>query len=174
MKTQLITKSEYARRRGVAPSAVTRAIAEGRITPIVVDGREMIEPIAADAQWAANSRRRTGSSPAVPVRSGSVAPGATYEAARRVREEAEAQLAVLRLQEQRGELIRVDAVRHAVARRLSTLRERFLGIPDRVATGLAATTDPVAVHQILEDEIRGALSLVADGDLLNSQEGSHA
>lgn len=54
---QLITQAEYARRRGVAKSAVAKAVSEKRIT--LIDGK--IDPEFADFQWARNTRARADS-----------------------------------------------------------------------------------------------------------------
>lgn len=51
---KLVTFAEYARHRGVAKSAVTRAIKEQRITPI----GDRIDPVVADIQWDANTRAK--------------------------------------------------------------------------------------------------------------------
>lgn len=165
MKSNLLTKSEYARQRGVNPSAVTKAINEGRITIVSVNGRELIDPVAADAQWAANSRRRVGSGPAVQPRHQAAEPA--HLDPRRVREDAEAQIAMLRLGELRGELIRVDAVRLVLSARITELRERFLGIADRIAPELAALSEIDACHRLVDVEIRQALESFGRGDMLN-------
>ena len=53
----LITQAEYARRRGVAKSAVAKAVKEGRIA--LIDGK--IHAALADLQWAQNTRARADS-----------------------------------------------------------------------------------------------------------------
>jgi len=169
MKTILLTKAEYARRRGVSAAAVSNAIAEGRITVTLDGDRQMIDPVAADAQWAANSRRRaTGSAAssneASPRRGGDVG---LYEDPRRMREDAEAQIAVLRLGELRGDLIRVEAVRRALAAKISEMRDRFLGIPARVAPSLAGCHEVEECARLLEEEVRHALIAIG-GDMLST------
>ena len=56
-RVELITQAEYARRRGVAKSAVAKAVAEGRIT--LINGK--VDPAVADIQWAQNTRTRADS-----------------------------------------------------------------------------------------------------------------
>lgn len=165
MKPNRVTKSEYAKLRGCAPSAVTRAIKEGRITTIQVDGRELIEVAVADIQWQSNTRARVDSSSAATV---AAAPavivahevGATtsYEEARRRRETAEANLAEMKQAEMEGKLILADAVRSAWAAKITGARDALLQIPSRVAPVLAATTDLVEVTALLEAELRQALA----------------
>ena len=66
-KVNLITQAEYSKHRGVSEAAVSKAIKAGRIS--LIDGK--IDPVAADAQWARNSRVRAGRG-----RPGHVAPAA--------------------------------------------------------------------------------------------------
>lgn len=175
MKPNRVTKSEYAKLRGCAPSAVTRAIKEGRITTIMVDGRELIEVAVADIQWQSNTRARVDSSStavvaAAPagrvggddfremIRANEVGGTTSYEEARRRRETAEANLAEMKQAEMEGKLILADAVRSAWAAKITGARDALLQIPSRIAPVLAAETDLVRVTALLEDELRQALA----------------
>jgi phage terminase Nu1 subunit (DNA packaging protein) len=180
VKAQLVTKAKYAEMRGCAASAVTRAVKEGRITTIAGDGgREMIDPAVADIQWARNTRARADSAPALPdaasgpgraPRSQSSSrpddpaadldpdDGNTYWSARARREAAEAEIAEMKLAEMQGLLIRADAVRSAWASKIGAARDALLQIPARLAPVLAAESDLAAVTQLLEAELRQALS----------------
>ena len=165
MKVVPVTKSKYAEMRGCAASAVTRAISEGRITTIVVEGREMIDANVADIQWARNTRARADSSsatdavdrPAVIV-ANEVGAVSSYEEARRRRETAEASIAEMKQAEMEGVLIRADAVRTAWAAKITGARDALLQIPSRLAPQLAAESDLVAVTALLEAELRQALA----------------
>lgn len=157
----LITQAEYARRRGVRPSAVTRAVKAGRIT--LIDGR--LDPAVADVQWQANSRVRAGSRPAGNAPAGppvAAAPGTDYFTSRARREAAEADLAELRRSEQRGELVRVAAVRSALAAKCIAYREAFMNMAARVAPIIAAETSQAAVQALLDAEIRAAMQPLFD------------
>lgn len=165
MKPNRVTKSEYAKLRGCAPSAVTRAIKEGRITTIQVDGRELIEVAVADIQWQSNTRPRADSSSAgapmaaAPmVVANEVGSQTSYEEARRRRELAEANLAEMKQAEMQGTLIRTDAVRSAWAAKITGARDALLQIPSRLAPVVAAETDLVRVTGLLEDALRQALA----------------
>lgn len=165
MKVSPVTKSKYAEMRGCAASAVTRAIAEGRITTIVVEGREMIDPTVADIQWARNTRARADSSGATDaaerqpvIAANEVGSVASYEEARRRRETAEASIAEMKQAEMEGVLIRADAVRSAWAAKITGARDALLQIPSRLAPQLAAESDLVAVTGLLEAELRQALA----------------
>ena len=162
---QLITQSEYARRRGCTEGAVRRAVRDGRIS--LIDGK--IDPVAADAQWARNTRVRAGSRATddANLQPGNGAPGRGSRAdedgddgywhSKARRERAEADLAELKLAEQRGELVRADAVRAAQARRLAALRESLLQLPPRLAPVLAAQADAGRCHDLLQLELHQVL-----------------
>lgn len=164
---ELISKAEYARRRGCDPAAVTRAVQKGWITEI--DGK--IDPVVADVQWAANARSRADSRPATAIGAqlAGIAPPAAapdkpasgesaYFVSRARREEAEAQLAELRLQEQQGQLVRADAVRSETARLAAALRESLLQLPARLSPVLAAETDAAKLHDLLQLELHQVLA----------------
>lgn len=168
----LITKAEYARRRGCDPAAVTRAVQKGWISEI--DGR--IDPVVADVQWAANARSRTDSKPATNLGAqlagvappdnakGQPATEGSYFAARARREEAEAKMAELKLQEQLGELVDAASVRTETARLAATLRESLMQLADRLAPVLAAEADPAKTHDIITGEHRRVLQLITSNE----------
>lgn len=166
---ELITQSEYARRRGCTEGAVRRAVRDGRIS--LIDGK--IDPVAADAQWARNTRVRAGSrstddanlqAPAGPSRGRSDEDGDDgYWASKARREKAEADLAELKLAEQRGELVRAADVRAAQARRLAALRESLLQLPARLAPVLAAEADAARCHDTLQAELHALLEQMTEG-----------
>ncbi len=163
---ELVSQSEYARRRGCSEGAVRRAVRDGRIT--LFEGK--VDPVAADAQWARNTRPRAGSEPAAGLGGDAPAAGregedesSSYWASKARREAAEADLAELKLAEQRGDLVRAADVRAAHAKRLAGLRESLLQIPARLAAVLAAETSQSVCHDKLQAEIHGVLALVAEG-----------
>lgn len=166
---ELVTKTEYARRRGCTEAAVRRAVRDGRIT--LIEGK--IDPVAADAQWARNTRVRAGSHATDDANlSGSGASGgraapdadadddgaAGYWKSRARRELAEADMAELKLAEQRGQLVRAADIRAAQARRLAALREALLQLPARLAPVLAAEADNARVHELLQAELHQVLA----------------
>jgi phage terminase Nu1 subunit (DNA packaging protein) len=159
-----VTQKEYAAMRGCAPSAVSRALREGRITTVEVDGKELIEVAVADIQWQQNSRPRAGSTSATAVAAQAqqlTAPlggHTSYDEARRRRETAEANIAEMKQAEMQGLLIRADAVRSVWAAKLTGARDALLQIPSRLAPVLAAETDLVKVTALLEAELRQALT----------------
>lgn len=84
-------------------------------------------------------------------------PAEDHQAARTRREIAEANLAEMREAEERGDLIRVAAVKSALAAAFSTTREALLQLPARLAPLIAADSDPASVQNTLHAEIHHAL-----------------
>jgi len=90
-------------------------------------------------------------------------PDEDHQMARTRREIAEANLAEMREAEERGKLIRVDAVRAAWAAKITGARDALLQIPSRIAPVLAAESDLVAITALLEAELRQALGDLSTG-----------
>jgi hypothetical protein len=170
---ELVTMAEYARRRGCTEGAVRRAVKSQRIT--LIDGR--LDPVAADVQWARNTRVRAGSRPAdadhlrlpgASTQAGSASerdadredPDA-YWVVKARRERAEADIAELKLAELRGELVRAADVKASHARRLSALRDSILQLPARLAPVLAAEADAARCHDTLQAELHAVLAQVS-------------
>lgn len=82
----------------------------------------------------------------------------SYHVAKTLRETAEARLAQLKLAEQKGEVIRVDAVRARLANILASTRDSLLQIPARLAPVLAAESDAARVHDLLQAELHQAMA----------------
>lgn len=167
-----ITQAEYARHRGVSQAAVRKAVRSGRIT-LGADG--LLDPAVADVQWRRNTRVRavraamrdpqaraagpspaTWSAPAHPHNDGD-----DYAGARARRECAEAALAELRLAEERGELVRVDVVRAALAAVLAATRESLLQLPARLSVPFAAERDVHRIREQFDAELVQALEQLA-------------
>jgi len=178
---ELITQAEYARRRGVAKSAVAKAVAEKRIS--LIDGK--IDPAVADIQWARNTRARAdagrpadevqtsaprsgpASQPAAPAGEPVRNDGggqADYNFDRARRERYEADLAQIKLLEQQGELVRVVEVRAEIAKRIGQVRTNLLQIPARLAPLLANEADQAKCHAMLDAELRTVLTNLSQGD----------
>ena len=87
--------------------------------------------------------------------------GESQDDARTRREIAEANLAEMKESEQRGELIRVEAVKSALAHAYSSTRDALLQIPARMAPLLAADAEPASVQNSLYTEIHQALQHLA-------------
>ena len=172
----------YARHRGVALSAVQKAIASGRIHP-EPDGS--IDPIKADAQWDRHTRTAQPTTPRVttarppPVSQPAAQPaapppmpqasddarGVDYHKARAVRETYSARLAKLEFEERTGKLISKDEVDIKYFQLARQLRDRMQQIPRKVAPEIVALVvadpDVRGVTDILDVAIREALEDLA-------------
>ena len=172
----------YARHRGVALSAVQKAIASGRIHP-EPDGS--IDPIKADAQWDRHTRTAqpttprvtTTRPPSVTQHASQPAPpppmpqtsddarGVDYHKARAVRETYSARLAKLEFEERTGKLISKDEVDIKYFQLARQLRDRMQQIPRKVAPEIVALVvadpDVRGVTDILDVAIREALEDLA-------------
>ena len=107
---------------------------------------------------AAATEAATPTTPAEPDENAEIT---SYHIAKTLREAAEAQIARLKLAEMRGELIRVDAVKTALAHAYSATRDALLQIPARLAPLLAADGEPASVQNSLYSEIHQALQHLA-------------
>lgn len=167
MNVELITQAEYARRRGVAKSAVAKAVSENRIS--LINGK--VDPSVADIQWERNTRARAdggrattelpaGLPPAPDVQTlpASTTDEGEYSVNRARRERYEADLAQMKLLEQQGDLVRVVEVRAEIAKRVGQLKNNLLQIPARMAYLLT----PEA-RSALDLELRTVLSNVSEG-----------
>ena len=73
-----------------------------------------------------------------------------------------------------GDVIRVDAIRSALAGMIASTRDSLLQIPARVAPVLAVETDAARVHDMIQSEIHQALAqLVASPDRITRIETEH-
>lgn len=99
-----------------------------------------------------------GYEPARPAFSPVAMPDEDHAAARTRREIAEANLAEMREAEERGELVRVAAVKSMLAKVVSSTRDSLLQLPSRLAQVLSAEQDPNRVRDLLDAEIHQALS----------------
>jgi hypothetical protein len=171
---ELVTQSEYARRRGCSEAAVRRAVKDGRIS--LLAGK--LDPTAADAQWARNTRVRAGSKPADSANLG--APGGAaaagegaaptredndaYWAVKARREKAEADMAELKLAEQTGELVRRAEVEAIHSRHAALFREALLQMSTRITPIIAGYGgDEAKIRALIDQEHRQALTQFAGG-----------
>ena len=183
-----LTITAYARHRGVSHVAVIKAIKAGRIEK-EPDGT--IDPVKADAAWERNThqaqRHKTPRAPKAPktATAATQAPppvednsgydaaqahvtppiansGPSFAQSRAIKEAYNARLAKLAYEEKSGALERTDSVKVAWFNTLRVVRDRALNLPDRLAPILVAETDPKAVRDLLEEELRIILNDAAD------------
>lgn len=169
-----VSLREYCRLKGWNPGYGHKLKTAGRLVMVTVNGKELVDFEASDARVAAtadpakghmaevNDRQRAAHRPNAPPassaqKSGEVSKNATYMQAKTAREVYEAKNAQLEYEERSAKLIRVDAVKTALAVAFTTTREALLQIPSRLAPLLAADGDPASVQNVLHAEIHSAL-----------------
>lgn len=173
-RVNLITQSAYARQRGVAKSAVARAVSEGRIS--LIDGK--IDPAVADIQWARNTRARADSGRAgaslalgdgagtgaaaetlqgpenAPADAGSGSP--SYSDYRARTEKATAEKAERENARAAGRLVERDRVERAAFDAFRELRDAVFSTPQRSAPRLVGMTDVREMEALLATELQKA------------------
>lgn len=179
-RVELISLSAYARQRGVAKSAVSKAVSEGRIS--LIGGK--IDPKVADVQWAQNTRARADSkkaasdfdleeqgparmtAPADSVAEAAVAvagKGSRYDTSRAHREEFAAKNQELDYQIKAGKYVDAAELEAEVFRRERLVRDALLGMCTKAAPELATITDAFELELKLTAFVRAALKdLVAN------------
>ena len=161
----------YARHRGVAESAVRKAIATGRITP-QADG--LIDADSADAQWARNTeppRRGAGARTAASTASQDMdaqplpaGGGTSLLQARTVNEVLKAKIRQVDLAERKEALIDRAKTLARVFKMARTERDAWLNWPARITPRMAAdlAVDEHTLHQALDAAVREHLQELGD------------
>lgn len=170
MEKYRATRADYARRRGVNRSTVTRWIEQGRV---VLDG-DRIDVAASDARLGETGGARpdvaarhaaTRSAPS-PAASGSPQPpaadstariGNTYQAARAVREKYAALSAQADYEKMIGNLLARDDVELAMKSIGAAVRAALEVLPDQTAPLVAPVSDLHEVHALIADACRNVL-----------------
>jgi hypothetical protein len=176
--------------RGQSHVAVINACNDGRLTPPAVhrNGRSwVINAELADEQWATRTdpseyggmgggiARPIGVT-AAPTPQPTPAPEAPAEltapvpkggpslaVSKQVKAAYEARLTELDFKQRNGELVSTRDVKSQAFTLARAVRDGMMGIADRLAPQLAASTDARQVHALLTTEIRVALRALADG-----------
>ncbi|XVJ69871.1 MAG: hypothetical protein HEQ39_09610 [Rhizobacter sp.] len=163
MARELITQAEYARRRGVAKSAVAKAVKEERIT--LFDG--MIDPEIADIQWARNTRARADSAKA-PKGGSDTTPEAQshssrsdYDLHRTRREKADASRSEIALAKEAGELMERKRGVQAAFTAFRALRDSGMLVGRKVSTRLVPLTEPREIQLVIDAELREVFTVFA-------------
>lgn len=161
-----ISLRAYARTRGCSLTAVQKAIASKRITPLP-DGT--IDPKRANQEWARNTfagqtiheataaaaPQRLPPMHESPVPTGD--PVTAYLRARAVKESFQARTAQLEYEERASKLIPTARVSEYASMLSSVVKEHLMAMPDRLAPLVAALDDEHAVHRILSNDVSALL-----------------
>lgn len=173
-RMDLITQAEYARRRGVAKSAVAKAVKEGRIA--LIDGK--IHAALADLQWAQNTRARADSGRAgalLPIEQGAgegeaknppqapdsaqPAAGDDYQALRVRRERASVEREERENAREAGRLVEREAAWRGVFDAFRALRDEAMGVGQRAAPLLVGLADSREIERLINEELRKAFAI---------------
>ena len=149
---ELITRTEYARRRGVAPRTIGK-YCQKEIIPL---HDNKIDPVEADACLEEFLAEPLGSG-----RNGSSI--GSYTAARTEEKMLKIELLELDLQLKKGETVLVKDVEYAAFTAARDVRDKMLNIPDRICAIVAAETDEVKVREIIMKQIENELQSVVEG-----------
>ena len=173
-RVDLISQAAYARRRGVAKSAVAKAVAEGRIS--LIGGK--IDPAVADIQWAKNTRARAdsgrsgaqagdgGAGVALAAPGGSTAPELApvqpagepgYADYRVIREKADAEMAQRANLKDAGLLVERSRVERGTFDVVRAFRDAVMAIGQRAAPRCIGLADARDIEHVITDETRKAL-----------------
>lgn len=174
MKTPdgLLTQNAYAKKIGVAVSAVQKAIASGKIDKALVThgNKKLINESIANKLWAEQQSvhphaatakiNQVASQDADAKNSPSsldTQDADQYKKSRSVREAYMARLAKVEYEERIGKLVPADDVRLAAFHTARIIRDSITSIPDRLAPILAHISDEFQVHQLLREELEKSL-----------------
>lgn len=162
--SKLMTASEYAAHRGITAVTVSKALQIGRITAKKKGNAYQIDPVKADAQWAANTRAdHKDSSVKVDHRKkGDDKP--TYTESRAIKEEYAARLKKLEYEKEIGNLVSAEDVERDAYDMARSTQSQVMSVPDRVAGQLVGMTSIVDIKTLLKRELRQALTTLGDMD----------
>jgi hypothetical protein len=163
---RLMTKSEYAQHRGVSKPYITKLAKNGILvlrggkvdvvaTDTVLDDRPVddvnVPPATASV-----------ASPSRPAGESLGQTGASFGQARTVEMVFRAKLRRLEYETRQGKLIEAELVRKTIADAVRGVRDGILGLPDRLATVLAAESEAKKVHVALKTELARQLEALAN------------
>ena len=173
---RFMTKTEYAKHRGVSQPYISKLAHNGILvmrggkidvvaTDQVLDDKPLPEieeppPIQTPLSRAPDAVRMEQ----MPARGGNDRDRkTTYAEARTIRTVFQAKLARLDFETKQGKLIEAAGVRMRISEHVRAFRDGMLGLPDRLASTLAAETDQRKVHVMLKTEITRELEALARG-----------
>jgi hypothetical protein len=162
-----MTKTEYAKHRGVSKPYITKLAKNGvlvlrggkvdvRASDTVLDDKPVddVDPPPAQASPVGPPPR--------PAAESLGQAGASFGQARTIEMVFRAKLRRLEFETKQGRLIEAEAVRKTIAEAVRSLRSGILGLPDRLATVLAAESDSKKVHVTLKTELSRELEALAN------------
>jgi hypothetical protein len=162
--SKFMTVAAYARHRGVTPEAVRYAIRVGKLQNAIVMSKAGVPKVdheIGDQEWVLTPRavgqEAVGVGDPTSTWPDDMKKVPLLAESRAKREFADAQLAELKLEKEKGKLIDADSVRREAFKVARFVRDALLNIPDRVAPELAGESNVFKVHARLTEEIRKTL-----------------
>ncbi len=150
-----MSRAEFARHRNVSRAAVTQWIKSGRI-PIGEDNKIHVDAANAILDGGIDPSKSEEATESQRLNIDIMEEKAAHERAKR-------QLAELKVKEAEGRLIPIDVIKKADFATIRRWRDQLLGLPDRIAAQVAATTNEREAYAIVETEVRAVLHEMADG-----------
>ena len=159
----LMTMAEYSRHRKVNRSHITRLAQRG----ILVMRGKLVDVAASDAVLDdrpvdVEPQQATPPPQFRPAADSLGGTGASFAQARTVEMVFRAKLRKLEFEVRQGKVIEAEVVRKSMADAGRALRDGILGLPDRLATVLAAESDPKKIHVTLKTELSRELEALAN------------
>jgi hypothetical protein len=167
---RLMTKSEYAKHRGVSKPYITKlakngvlVLRGGKVDVAATD--TVLDDKPVDDVDPPTPMQPVGAAPPPRPADGLGQGGASFGQARTIEMVFRAKLRRLEFETKQGKLIEAEVYRKTAANAFRAFRDGMLGIPDRVSTVVAAESDPKKVHLALKTEISRELEAAADAVL---------
>jgi hypothetical protein len=142
------TQAEAARRYGVHRSIINRLVSSGALESDA-RGRPYLDACA--RRWGDRERPTDDADNRD-----------AFDRARARKMNAEASLAELKLEEERGNLVRMDEIVRVNTAAFASIRQAVMIIPDRICMTVAAESDPDECRRIMDRAVRKALTGAAD------------
>ena len=176
---ELLSRSQYAARKGVAGRTIGKYVQAGviplwdnKIWPEEADkclDDYLIEPLGSgrrnmEMSDSNNNNNNKSDTVTAPKRRPNLLkpkkPKNTYTEARTVEKNLKIELLKLDVALKKGKMILAEDVEQAAYSAARMMRDRMLNIPDRVASVIAAETDEVKVREYITDQIESELTTI--------------
>lgn len=151
----------FAKLLGVSHVAVVKAIAAGRLQPPAVGRDRKRKPFVADVEMARQQWEDNASKPTKVAAAGEGKTAALADVQREVAIE-RAQRLRFDNEVRRGRYMLVEDAQRTHFESARIVREGLLNLPSRLSAELAAESDERKIFTRLDEEIRAALSAIAD------------
>jgi hypothetical protein len=159
-----MTMAEYSRHRKVNRSHITRLaqrgilVMRGKLVDVAASDAVLDDrPVDVEPQQSTPPPRFRPATDSLGGQS-----GASFAQARTVEMVFRAKLRKLEYELRQAKVIEAEVVRKSMADGGRTIRDGILGLPDRLATVLAAESDAAKIHVTLKTELSRELEALAD------------